>query len=164
MISEVAERIWLTDGKVHLHGDWEFHADIFSFPRWNEATNMCWICKASSNNDALGYTACGPEAGWHSTRRTHESYLEELEADGRQPPILFANVRGLRLECVMIDVLDAVDLGVSAHIVGNVFGKCVLAQVWGQSTQAANVKMLHDEMAAWYKAWQVKHRLHGVLS
>ena len=33
---------------------------------------------------------------------------------------LFATVTGLRLECVMIDVLHTVDLGIAAHIVANI--------------------------------------------
>ena len=161
MTSEVAERIWLTDGKVLWCKFVEIGSSTQTFSAFQGGS---WICKASSVNDALRYTACGPEAGWRWTRRTHESYLEELEADGRQPPILFAKVRGLRLDCVVIDVHHTVDLGVSAHIVGNVFWECVLAHVWGHTTQAANVKMLHDEVAAWYKACKVKHRLQGVLT
>ena len=34
--------------------------------------------------------------------------------------MLLASVLGLRLECVMIDILHTVDLGIGAHKIGNV--------------------------------------------
>ena len=86
---------------------------------------MCCLCQASSTLAHLLFTRCGPDAGWRATRRSHESYLAEI---GANIPILFLIAIGLRLECVMIDILHTVDLGVAAHIIGNMF--------WGISCRA----------------------------
>ena len=47
-------------------------------------------------------------------------------------PILLAKVIGFRLECIMVDVLHTVDLGIAAHIIGNafVFGSWWLAEAF----------------------------------
>ena len=63
----------------------------------------------------LLFTRCGLDAGWRDTRRSHESYLAEV---GAEIQILFLKSIGLRLECIMIDILHTVDLGIAAHIIG----------------------------------------------
>ena len=50
---------------------------------------------------------------------SHLSYMEFIRTRGWPLPILLAHVIGLRLENFMIDVLHCVDLGIAAHILGN---------------------------------------------
>ena len=92
---------------------------------------MCWICAASSTVAALLFTTVTPGAGWRRTRYSHESYLEMMRRTGKEVPLLLQKVLGLRLECFRIDVLHAVDLGVAAHIVGNILWESVVDHKWG---------------------------------
>ena len=108
---------------------------VFKFPKWSEFTKMCWLCFASGLGDELGFTLCGPGAGWRSTMRSHESYIAELEAAGKQLPVLLARIIGMWLECVMIDVLHTLDLGVAAHVIGNVFLELVRAHAHKRPAQ-----------------------------
>ena len=93
---------------------------MFSFPKWNQAVNMCWLCEASAAGP-LAYTNFNADAPWRRTKRTHQSYLAQLEASGKPTPTLFRRVFGLRLECIAIDVLHTVDQGVASHIIGIIF-------------------------------------------
>ena len=130
---------------VQVRGDWEFYADVFRFPRWNNAENMCWVCRASSAIPALAWTARDGE--WRDTYRTHESYLAELAAAGREPCELFL-IRTLRLEGVMIDVLHTVDLGVTAHLLGNT---CYEIMMSWDVTQGTAVTRLNERLRSWYR-------------
>ena len=66
-------------------------------------------------------------------------------------PILMMAV-GFRLECVMVDVMHCVDLGVAAHILGNVFWELVLRKAFAPlGTQETNVGVLMRQMKAYYK-------------
>ena len=78
----VAER-WCA-ALVQVRGDWEFYANVLGLPSWSVASNMCWMCAASNSIAHLAWEDFGPDAGWRRTRRTHESYLEELHAQGRE--------------------------------------------------------------------------------
>jgi len=93
-----------------IRGDWEFYATLFKFPKWNNALRMCWLCDASASG-RLAFSKMGPTAPWRDTRRTHETYMARLAAEGSPVPVLFDKVLGLRLDCVFIDVLHTVDLG-----------------------------------------------------
>ena len=135
---------------VQVRGDWEFMASVFHLPKWNEATNMCWLCRASAAGD-LGFGDCSVGAGWRDTRRTHESFLAERAASGEPVPTLLALCKGLRLDCLMIDVLHTLDQGVASHIIGNIFFLCVSEHAFGGTTQQANLDVLAEEMKAYYK-------------
>ena len=52
---------------TQVRGDWQFYVEIFSFPPWNGAVRMCWLCRASGANKFLAFTDCRPEAEWHKT-------------------------------------------------------------------------------------------------
>ena len=156
---------YLADGNrvlMSVRGDWEFFSSVFRFPYWHGATNMCWQCAASSSNPELTFTDFSQTAKWRTTRRTHASYLAELERDGKVVPALFGAV-GLRIEAVMVDILHTVDLGITAHIVANMFWELALAKTWpGIQTEA--VSLLTAEMKAWLSRTRAKYRLQGELS
>ena len=149
---------------VQVRGDWEFHCQIFQLPKWSHAGNMCWMCNAHSEGP-LKYTACGADAAWRATRRTHESYLMELAAAERPVPVLLDRVKGLRLDCIMIDMLHTVDQGFASHVIGNILWECVCMHAWGPTTQEGNVERLMDEMKQWYKESKTgKTKIQGKLS
>ena len=145
---------------IQIRGDWEFYTSIFRFPAWNRADSMCWMCKAAGFGD-LSFTSCGSDAAWRRTMQTHESWIAELEAEGKELPALMQRVVGLRLESVMVDILHTVDLGIGAHIIGNIFWACVQQRVWAGSTQAARVEGLQAAVAKHYKDTKEKDRLRG---
>ena len=148
---------------TQVRGDWQFYVEIFSFPPWNGAVRMCWLCRASGANKFLAFTDCRPEAEWHKTRFTDESYRAHLKALGLALPLLLALVIGLRLECISIDTLHALDLGFNAHVIGNTFWESVTRQCWGKSTQEENVLELERDMKDWCKRNKVSSRVQGQL-
>ena len=108
---------------VQVRGDWEFYVTLFRFPRWNEADVMCPFCRASSTDAGRLWTDFRREAGWRGTLFTHEGYLEHLRAAGLAVPALFregVGAIGLRLDNVMVDILQTVDQGVASHKLGNI--------------------------------------------
>ena len=145
---------------VQIRGDWEFYCSIFRFPQWNTAEHMCWLCKAAGQGD-LAFGNCGSDAPWRGTMQTHESWTADLEAKGKQLPALMHRVAGLRLESVMVDILHTVDLGIAAHIIGNIFWACVQQGVWAGGTQAERVAGLQAAVANHYKATRETSRLRG---
>ena len=46
-----------------LRGDWQYDAEVFHYPYWNNAERMCWICAASSTVAALLFTTVTPSRG-----------------------------------------------------------------------------------------------------
>ena len=64
----------------------------------------------------------------------------------------------------MVDVLHTVDLGLGAHIVGNVFWRCVTLRAWGERTAPENMAKLEEELAAWYRRRKEKSQLQGKLT
>ena len=161
------ERAYLAGGwrgaLIQVRGDWEFYTSVFHMPNWNAKEEMCWVCRATGQG-ANRFTSCGAAANWRRTRRSHEQYAAQLAAEGRELPILLQKVVGLRLEGMMIDVLHAIDLGVAAHIVGNIFWTCVKLGVWAGTTQAEQVDGLDKEMTQHYKDTKAKVRVQGKLT
>ena len=102
-----------------VRGDWAFYTEVFQFPQWNSADQMCWLCRASSTVRDRAWTDSRPGAGWRRTRWTHEAYIEYLRAAGLAIPVLLLCIVGFRLECVMVDTLHAVDQGVASHVIAN---------------------------------------------
>ena len=149
---------------AQVRGDGQFVCELFDFPKWNEALQMCWLCCASGVAGALCFTNCDQYAPWRDTRRTDESFRAERAAAGQALPMLMLACIGFRLSCITIDVLHTVDLGVTAHVIANIFWELVRAHAWGESTQALNVKALYEEMRAWYKATRTSSKVQGELT
>ena len=148
-----------------VRGDWQFYCELFGFPQWNSADNMCWLCRASSTNPALAWVRYAADAGWGKTRWDHESYMKYLRAAGFLIPALLAVAIGFRLDCIMIDVLHTVDQGVASHIIANVMWVfAVVRKVFGGKTQEENVQRLYANMQKWYKGLKSKTRMQGKLT
>ena len=132
-----------------LRGDWEFFTQVCNFPTWKSVPNMCWLCNASPTIGPLVWTDGLATAGWRATMRSHEQYVAKLLADGVALPAVF-NIKTLRLEGVMGDVLHALDLGVASHVVGNVMVSVMRKGHWG-GTQALQAAGLEEHLKTWYK-------------
>ena len=148
-----------------VRGDWAFYTEVFKFPQWNGAERMCWQCKASSIIPNLAWSDFSETAGWRATRWTHEAYLSSNRARDMMVPVILAKVVGFRLECIMVDVLHTVDLGIAAHIIGNVFWVLViLRSVFGGGAMADKAKLLQQNLTKWYKSNRVTTQLQGTLT
>jgi hypothetical protein len=147
-----------------VRGDWAFFCEIFRFPQWNAKDYMCWCCRASSSTAETFWTDVGPNAGWRHTLYTHESYLEHLAAMGLAIPVLFLLIIGFRLECCMVDILHAMDLGWQAHILGNVFWETITRRNFGGANIKDNVTLLEKDMHNFYTRSKTSCRLQGGLN
>jgi hypothetical protein len=145
-----------------VRGDWEFYCDCFRFPRWYAGESMCFLCRASNTIEDLAWHNFRPDAPWRAAMWTDESYRAHLLAQGLPIPALLLHAIGLRLDCVMPDVLHTVDLGVSAHVVGNVlFIFVILRGVLGGATYGERVGLLAAHLDRWYKRTKCPDRLRG---
>lgn len=144
---------------TQVRGDWQFFTECFYFPNWNAAVRMCWMCRASATIEHLFFTNTASDAGWRRTLFSHESYLEMLRLAGEVVPVLLAEVVGLRLDNFMVDTLHAVDLGIAAHILGNVLWiLCIMRRCLGGRNQAECVERLGVDI----KSWSRRTGLSGV--
>ena len=102
---------------IQLRGDWEFLANTLGFENWAAGLNMCWLCSASNTVAHLAWQDFGRRAAWRRTRHSHDEYMHKR---GEHAPLLLRLVIGLSLGCVAIDILHTLDLGVTAHVIGNI--------------------------------------------
>ena len=145
-----------------IRGDWQFYCEVFLFPQWNCNDAMCWLCRASSVDPRILWTDHRCCAGWRSTLWTHETYMQYLRDEGRPQPTLLAEVTGLRLEQIMIDILHTVDQGVSAHIIGNILWiVAVVRSFFGVGNMREKVKKLNQHIQDWYKRTKCPYQLQG---
>lgn len=148
-----------------VRGDWEFYCSCFGFPRWNGGDRMCFMCRASATIPDLLYTNCRIDAPWRDTIWTDESYRAYLLANGLHIPALLRHAIGLRLDCIMPDVLHTIDLGIGSHIIGNIlFVFAILRGVFGGANFGERVTAVAGHMDAWYKRTKCSSRLRGKLS
>eukprot|EP00959_Pyramimonas_sp_CCMP1952_P455991 9472441-Pyramimonas_sp.AAC.1 len=149
---------------AHARGDWQWYCELFGFPKWNENERMCWMCLASATIPFLLYTDCSRGARRRGTQFTHETYVEHVRRNGLELASFFVHVVGFRLECVLVDVLHAADLGMSASIIGNILWETVANHMWGATTIQGNVKLLADDLKKWYESTKCPVRLQGELT
>ena len=120
---------------------------------------------ASSTIRHLSWARSDAAAGWRATLFTHTSYLEHLHALGQAAPLLFDLAIGFRHECVKIDVLHCVDLGVAAHVIANILVLLVLRRaVLGGSSYDEKVRNLHVHLNKWYRRRREQSRVQGKIT
>ena len=138
-----------------VRGDWEFFTQLFHFGRWDSATEMCPFCLAASNRRDRAWSDFSDDAWWRDHIRTHQSYIDNLIRCGRPLPILFdpvLGVIGLRLSCVMVDVLHTLDQGISSHIVANcIWYFAIIVGVFGGTNQKERIQRCYEDLKSWYR-------------
>ena len=153
---------------VQVCGGWEWYCRIFHFGQWNENVHMCSFCRASSVVPGRLWTDFSDDAGWWDTMWSHETYMAHLRHGGVSVPMMFRTVGGvigLRLECVMVDVLHTVDQGVASHVIGNIIWiYIVLRACLGGHTYADRIKLAHADIKAWYSATRTTQKIQGALT
>ena len=146
---------------IAIRGDWEFYTQACHFPTSTSVPNMCWQCNASPHGHLCwGRGDC--RAPWRATLRSHEQYLASLAAQGLQPPAIF-EIKTVRIEGVMGDVMHTLDQGVTAHVVGNVMYEVMKLGQWG-STQAEQAAGLNDDLKKHYTATKEQYRIDGKIT
>ena len=60
----------------------------------------------------------------------------------------------------MVDILHTVDLGITAHIAGNILWELIEEHVWGETHQESQLS-LQMELKSWYSKNPRLHRLQG---
>ena len=142
---------------INLRGDWEFFCQTLDFPTVNGSPCMCWRCRAS-NDPASGL--CWTGEGWRATNMSHNDYIAKLHAEGLPIPVLFL-ILTLVLEGCCVDVLHAVDQGISSHIIANVFVEVMLSMGANQKERVHNLEL---ELRDWERRTESTSRLQGKLT
>ena len=148
---------------IQVRGDWEFYANMLGFANWANKGRMCWMCSAEKDGPRT-WRNFGPAAPWRPTRKSHRSWQEELEREGSSMPLLFALVIGLSLPCLMIDVMHCLDLGVTSHIVANIFVHCIRKHAFGGRTIEENTTLLNEHLKKWSRKARAAASLQGPLT
>jgi hypothetical protein len=143
---------------LQVRGDWPFLRQLFHFPSWSSC-RMCWKCTATTADGPRSYRNTSSGALWRQERVTSIAFLQELrEADVALCPLLA--LPAFNLNCVVLDWLHVVDLGVGADALGNFFYSLIAAPgLLEGATKAARVFTLWQKLRAWYRL----HRPASVL-
>ena len=146
-------------------GDWQWYCEAFRFPQWNSAARMCFVCRASSTIPGIEWHDFSDHPGWEGTEWSHEDYCTYLRLAGYAIPVLFALCIGFRLECICIDHLHCVDLGVASIFSGNILWYySTLRQAFGGANQAEQVANLANHLKSWYQRTRCTSRIQGQLT
>ena len=137
---------------VEVRGDWVMMKETFHMPGHNEKAGCCWLCKATPDN----FRDASSTAPWREQRLSHWELLERIIGLGHDlSPLLSAP--GLKAHCFKIDWLHAVDIGVAADFLGNLFW--VLVQKMEGSNSKARIKALFALIKTFYEENDVQERL-----
>ena len=146
---------------VKVRGDWEFFNTIFMVPHWKSLSRMCWLCMAVGDpNSALKYSRTDAGAPWRATRCSHQTFLRWCRAEGAGIGAFFRYMQGLIIDCIMIDVLHTVDLGVFAHACANIIWEVMSLKLWG-ATQEANAKEIKRRLDIYYADNRIQNKWRG---
>ena len=140
-----------------LKGDREFLGNIVHLPRWDNVVNMCTYCDASNSTEGLFWTDVTDGCGWRPTKRDHEAFMDAMRAQGRAISSLW-KILTLKVDGVIIDVLHALDLGVSCHVCADIFVEVMDLGLWGgnQDQKAAG---LEKELDKFYELHKHKYKI-----
>jgi hypothetical protein len=124
------------------------------------------MCNASPNVAEPGQVELrwsSNASSWRDTIKSHEQYIAECQAEGIETPILLGKINTMRIEGIMVDVLHALDLGMTCHVIANVFVECMASGIWG-GNQQVQAEGLRTDLHAWYKANKAIYRIQGKLT
>lgn len=129
-------------------------ADIFRMPRHNTKLGCCWACKVTP--DTL--KDFGSDAVWKlpASRLNHFDFAARLRSVGKDMSPLFG-APGVQTQIFKFDWLHAVDQGVCADFLGNLF--CMFLQkehVHGRKKQCLQ---LFEHIQAYYASEGIESRL-----
>ena len=144
-------------GLLQIRGDWSWYKQVFSFPSWaNE--EICWMCMATRGPRAP-FRDFSLSAIWRQSRYRPGQLWRKMATQGVTPSCIFS-LPMVTEDMVTVDVLHAMDLGVSQDILGNLFWEMVWTPgVLGGGNQEARTQALWVLVKAHYKAMKTENRL-----
>lgn len=140
---------------AEVRGDWACFKACFRLPGWNELRGCCWKCQVTPE----GIRDFGENAPWRSMPLTHWDLMARmLQQYGSISPIFKCPyfVSG----CFQMDWLHAVDLGVSAQFLGNLFWLC-LPKLAGNTLQD-RVGSLFQLIQQYYRDTDAENQLDAL--
>ena len=142
---------------VEVRGDWKFLKETFKLPGWNTLSGICWRCSCTPE----GLRQVGLDAPWRQEPLDHWGLLARMLRDGvALSPIWSAP--WVRSSIFKIDWLHAVDQGVSADFLGNLFWSLLAWRRLPGATQGARCGALWALMDRFYREHDVADRLQGL--
>ena len=111
---------------LQVRGDWSWLKQLFGFPSW-ASKQICWRCQAGTEDHPWWHF--GKTATWRNHRCSSAEFFQRQRQQGIDPSPLFG-LPGFLLIMVCIDVLHALDLGVTQDLLGNLFWES-LDCLWG---------------------------------
>lgn len=135
-----------------IRGDWKMLAEIFALPAWNQSGGVCWMCTCTKSE----LRDVGDQATWRNSPLSHYGLLQRIRERGRAVNPLFA-APFVQNHIFRVDWLHAVDLGVAADFIGNLFAM-ILQKLPGASLKD-RCRALWLMVQAFYQASQVQDKL-----
>lgn len=105
---------------AEVRADWAFMAQVFKFPSHNTKAGCCWRCSVTPET----MRDFSLTAAWRQQRLSHWGLLSRWQEWGIEPSPLFS-CPYLESSCFGVDWLHAVDQGVAADFLGNLFHHCL---------------------------------------
>jgi hypothetical protein len=131
---------------IELRGDWAYYNQVFGFPSW-ASHRICWTCTASKTGET-SFKDTGPCALWRIQRLSSAAFLQQQAQNGIQQSIIFT-APGCTVDCVRIDWLHCMDLGVTQTVLGNALWE--IQELLQGATIQARTSALWQRLKAYYK-------------
>ena len=151
-----------SDFGFHAHlcqnwGDWVWFKQVFSFKGW-ASEQICWRCEANKSDKP--YWDVSPGAAWRKCRLTTSMLMAALRREGvKLSPLFF--VPGFIADFICIDVLHALDLGVTQEVIGNVLFECLGVFAVGRN-RVDQVASLFLKLQSHYKRCGTRNRISNL--
>ena len=142
---------------VQVRGDWSWYKQVFNFPSWANKS-ICWRCEA--NTGECDWTDTSAGALWRRRRLTDRAFFQRQRAQGVDPSPVFS-LPGFRLEMVCVDVLHALDLGVTQDVIANILW-VYQATCLGGGRAEQRVQAIWRELREQYKLFRTTSQLQGL--
>ena len=120
---------------AEVRGDWQFFAHCFRFPAHNLKAGICWKCDVAPAT----LRELTSQAPWRSNRLTHWDNMVRWHQQGVSSSTI-CGAPFLTCKCFQMDWLHAVDQGVAADFLGNLFWMC-LPKLPGRSRKQQTQEM-----------------------
>ena len=142
---------------VEVRGDWKFMKECFGFPGWNTEQGICWQCTCTPAT----LRQVGADAAWRTERLAHWDVIQKIRSNGVPASPLFT-APWVKAAIFRPDWLHAVDLGVAADFVGNVFWHLVKNRLLHGNTDKERCRTLWLQVQEFYNQNDVTDRLQNL--
>lgn len=143
---------------LQVRGDWSWYKQVFSFPSWS-SSSICWLCGADKAR--IPFTDFSLTAAWRRARYAKGEFWRKLRDQNLEPSCLFS-IPGMSLEYVCIDVLHALDLGITQDALGNAIWEFMNSGAIEGRTQQARLSSLWMLLKSHYKTLKTPNQLQGL--